>query len=234
MANPQHTVVLEGLESDGRSNYTIKATGEIDMKDGMLDGVEVSRDSDAPVSGSTQEGTVWAGADGYEVYGAIKSIDIENPSHVQLHVSKMAGPPDGEECQVVIRLDSVDFMEGQGIGEGALELVIEADIIGEQSIRTEQFKLPTGSSHGLGESVESFNVARGQSEPKTIKTKVYEIDEGVGEDWFTGNDDYGEEPLDIVLQCDEPKTESVEVPISSGRDSPGKVRVNYQIDDLSR
>ena len=65
-------------------------------------------------------------------------------------------------------------------------------------------------------------------------TRVTEHDEGVGRDWFTGSDDYGEQPTEIVLECDEPKTKSVEVPISSDRGNPGKVRVNYRIGDLSR
>ena len=237
MANPQHTVVLEGLESDGRSDYTIEATGQIDMADDTIDGVDVSRDSDAPVSGSTQRGTVWAGADGYRVYGAIKSIDIENPSHVQLHVNEMAGGGNGttEECQATVRMESVDFVSGQGAGEGALELTIEADLQGEQSVRTPgTIRLPTGSSRQIGESIESIEVPEGGSEPKTLMTRVTEHDEGVGRDWFTGNDDYGEQSTEIVLECDEPKTTSVEVPISSDRDNPGKVRVNYRYGDLSR
>jgi len=237
MANPQHTVVLEGLESDGRSDYTIDATGDIEMVDGKLNGVDVSRDSDAPASGSTHRGTVWAGADGYRVYGAVKSIDIENPDHVQLRVDEMAGGHDGStaECQATVRMDSVDFVSGQGAGEGALELTIEADLQGEQSIRTPgEIRLPTGSSRNIGESIESIEVPRGGSEPKTLMTKVREHDEGVGRDWFTGSDDYGEESMEVVLECDEPKTKSVEVPISSDRGNPGKVRVNYRIGDLSR
>jgi len=235
MANPQHTIVLEGLESDGRSGYTIDATGDIEMVDGQLNGVDVSRDSDAPVSGSTQRGTVWQGADGYRVYGAIKSIDIENPDHVQLSVDEMAGGPDPEGCQATVRMDSVDFVDGQGVGEGALELTIRADLQGEQSAETPgTIRLPTGGSKNLGTSIESIEVPRGGSEPKTLMTKVTEHDEGVGRDWFTGSDDFGQQPTDIVLECDEPKTISVDVPISSDRDNPGKVRVNYRIGDLSR
>lgn len=233
MANPQHTVVLEGLSSDGHSDYTIDATGQIDMVDGLLDGVNVSRDSDAPARGSTQEGTVWAGADGYRVYGAIKSIDIENPSHVQLRVNRMAGDRDGEveECQVTVRMESVDFISGQGPGEGALELTIESDIHGEQSA-TEKVRLPTGSSRNIAQSIESFEVPRGRSLTKQLTTKVTERE--VPSDWFTGNDDYGESTTDIVLQCGEPKTVSQEVKISSDRGNPGKVRINYTIGDLSR
>lgn len=233
MASPQHTVVLEGLEPDGRSDYTIDATGQIDMVDGMLDGVNVSRDSDAPVTGSTTEGTVWAGADGYRVHGAIKSIDIENPSHVQLRVNKMSAPvpPVGEECQVTIRMESVDFISGQGAGEGALELTIESDVHGEQSA-TESVRLPTGSSQNIAQSIESFQVPVGRSLTKQLTTKVTERE--VPSDWFTGNDDYGESTTDIVLQCGEPKTVSQEVTISSDQGNPGKVRVNYTIGDLSR
>jgi len=82
MPPPRHYVVFEALNANDHSDYTLEATGEIDMHQGMVGGVEVSRDSDAPARGSTQSGTVYAGADGYLVYGAIKSIDVENPEHV--------------------------------------------------------------------------------------------------------------------------------------------------------
>ncbi|QAU14415.1 hypothetical protein EKH57_14365 [Halorubrum sp. BOL3-1] len=204
------------------------------MVDGMLDGVNVSRDNDAPVRGSTKEGAVWAGADGYRVYGAIKSIDIEDPSHVQLRVNKMESepvPPEGEGCQVTVRMESVDFISGQGAGEGALELTIESDIHGEQSA-AESVRLPTGSSQNIAQSIESFEVASGRSLTKQLTAKVTERE--VPSDWFTGNDDYGESTTDIVLQCGEPKTVSQTVKISSDQGNPGKVRVNYTIGDLSR
>ncbi|MCY4730623.1 hypothetical protein KY092_08635 [Natronomonas gomsonensis] len=233
MADPQHYVVLEGLESNGRSDYTIQATGEIEMVDGMLGGVNVSRDADAPAQGSTQEGTVWAGADGYRVWGGIKSVDVANPDHVQLHVGEISGSrdPDAEECQVTVRAESVDFVSGQGPGEGALELTIESDIHGEQS-ETNSVRLPTGSSKNLGASIESFQVPQGRSLTKQLTTKVTERE--VASDWFVGNDDYGDATTDIVLQCGEPKTVSQEVTISSDRGNEGKVRVNYTIGDLSR
>jgi hypothetical protein len=61
--------------------------------------------------------------------GGINSIDIENPGHVQLHVGKISDPPDdtAEECQVVVRAESVEFVSGQGPGEGALELTMAAN-----------------------------------------------------------------------------------------------------------
>ena len=231
MANPQHYVVLEGLESNGRSGYTIQATGEIEMVDGMMGGVNVSRDSDAPAQGSTHSGTVWAGADGYRIRGGIDSIDVDNPDHVQLHVGKISDPTTAEECQVVVRAESVDFVSGQGPGEGALELTIESDIRGEQS-ETNSVRLPTGGSKNLGASVESFQVPQGRSLTKQLTTKVTERE--VGSDWFTGNDDYGDATADITLQCGEPKTVSQEVTIGSDRGNEGKVRVNYTIGDLSR
>jgi hypothetical protein len=205
------------------------------MVDGTIDGVDVSRDNDAPVNGSTVEGTVWAGADGYRVHGAIKSIDIENPSHVQLHVSETAdSPPQNERtCQVTVRMDSVEFVSGQGPGEGALELGIKGDIEGEGSARR-YVELPTGSARNLEETIESFEIAEGQSETGTLMTKVTEYDKGVAGDALTGNDDFGQEPTEIVLECGEPTTESVEVPIRSDRGNPGKVQVNYRIGDLTR
>ena len=231
MADPTHYVVLDGLESDGNSEYTIQATGQIEMADDRLGGVSVTRDSDAGVSGSTVNGTVWAKADGYRIYGGIKKIEIENPEHVQLHTGRITGgSPDTEECGVTVRAESVDFVSGQGPGEGALELAIEHDIHGAQS-ETNQLRLPTGASRNLGVSIDNFRVPRGGAITKQLTTKVRERE--VGSDWFVGNDDYGDATTEIVLECGEPKTVNQTVTIGSDRGHQGEVQVNYTIGDLS-
>lgn len=230
MPEPRHYVVFEGLNPNDHSDYTIEATGEIDMHQGMLGGVEVSRDSDAPARGSTKSGTVYAGADGYRVYGAIKSIDVENPGHVQMHVGRISAPPrDANECEVTVRAESVEFISGQGPGEGALELTIEHDMHGGQS-ETDQVRLPTGSEQNLGTSIESFTVTEGRSLDKLLTTKVTERE--VASDWFVGNDDYGDSTLDLTLTCGDPIGIANEVTIGSDRGNEGKVRVWYTVDKL--
>jgi hypothetical protein len=230
MPPPRHYVVFEGLNANDHSDYTLEATGEIDMHQGMVGGVEVSRDSDAPARGSTQSGTVYAGADGYLVYGAIKSIDVENPEHVQMHMGRISDPdPDADECEVTVRAESVEFVSGQGPGEGAFELTIQHDMHGGQT-ETDRLRLPTGSEQDLSTSIESFSVTEGRSLEKLLTTKVTERE--VPSDWFTGNDDYGDSTMDLTLTCGQPIGVSNEVTIGSDRGNEGKVRVWYTIDKL--
>lgn len=231
MGDPKHYVVLDGLEDGHSSNYTIQATGQIDKAGGRLGGVSVSKDPDADVSGSSVHGKVWGHADGYRVYGGIKTIEIENPEHVQLYTGRISRePPETDECEVTVRAESVDFISGQGPGEGALELSIEHDIHGAQS-ETSKLRLATGSSSNIGVSIDNFKVPQGGSVTKQLTTKVRERE--VGSDWFVGNADYGDATTELVLECGEPKTVSQTVTIGSDRGNTGKVRVNYTIGDLS-
>lgn len=230
MAEPDHYVVIEALDSNGSSDYAIQATGEIEMVDGRLGGVDVSRDSDAPATGSDQRGTVWAGADGYRVYGGIKHIDIENPDHVQLHTGKISGGQRGEECEVTIRAREVEFVSGQGAGEGALELTINHDVHGAQSER-ETLRLPTNSRKRLGTAIDNIKVPQGGSVEKRLTTMITERE--VPADWFVGNDDYGQASMPVTLECGETKEVSQTVNIGSDRGNTGKVKVHYTVGDLS-
>ncbi|REA03832.1 hypothetical protein DEQ92_12055 [Haloferax sp. Atlit-6N] len=231
MANPKHYVVLEGLGA-GKSDYTIQATGDIEKVGGRLGGLPVTTGPADQVSGSTADGTVWGKSDGYRIYGGIKSISLENPDHVQVHMGTIAGEPDddhGDLCEVVVRAEKVEFISGQGPGEGALELEIEHDIRGAQSEHT-SLRLPTGSTKNIGVAIDNFKVPRSGSEPKTIVTKITEREPP--RDWFTGTPDEGSEPVDITLACDNPQQVTNTVPIDSDRGNPGKVKVYYTIDDL--
>ena len=232
MTDSKHYVVMEGL-GDGRSGYTIQATGQVEQVGGRLGGVSVSDNGHDRVDDSTVNGTVWGGADGFRVYGGLKSIDIENPDHVQVHTGTIAGGPgdtSGDECEVTVRAEEVEFVSGQGAGEGALELTIEHDIHGAQSERS-KLRLPTGSTQPLGVSVDNIKVPQGGSEPKTLTTKVTERE--VGSDWFTGAPDHGSKTTNITLACDDPREIVQTVPIDSDRGNPGKVKVYYTVGDLS-
>lgn len=55
MVDPQHSVVFEGVTPKERSDYTLLASGEFDIVDGMLGGVNLSRDADAAALGRTKE-----------------------------------------------------------------------------------------------------------------------------------------------------------------------------------
>jgi len=231
MPQPRHYFVMDG-QGNGRSDYTIEATGDIDQVEGQLGGVPVSKDAHDRVSGSTVNGTVWAQADGYRVYGGLKSIEVENPDHVQVHTGEIAAPQDssGEHCEVTVRAEKVEFIEGQGLGEGALELQIEHDIHGAQSENTST-KLPTGATKNLGASIDNFEVPVGGTLNKQLTTKVTERE--VPADWFTGHPDHGSATMDLSLECGEPQTVSQNVRINSDRDNPGEVKVYYTIGDLS-
>ena len=229
-----HFVVLNGLNDGKSSEYTIQATGDIEMVEGELGGVPVVRDSDAPVEGSRVDGTVWAKADGFHVYGGIKSIEIDSPDNVELHVGQLAGSQNGdstEECEMEVRAKSVEVLQGQGFGEGALELEITHNIHGAQSQSEPRTRVPVGSSVNLGTSIDAFKVQRGSSETRKLTTKVTEKE--VPGDALTGQDDFGEDTMDITLNCDEPQEVSQTVNIGSDRGNPGKVRVNYVIGNLS-
>lgn len=88
-----HYIVLEGLVDGKSSDYTIEATGDIDMVDGTLGGVSVSRDADAPVRGSSVNGTVWRGADGFRIHGGIRNLSIDSPDNVKVHVGASRRTP---------------------------------------------------------------------------------------------------------------------------------------------
>lgn len=230
MPESKHYVVMEGV-TDGHSDYTIQATGQIEKVEGRLGGVDVSKGNDV-VSGSTVNGTVWEAADGYRIYGGIKSIDVENPDHVQIHTGEISGPPSGgtDNCEMVVRAEEIEFVSGQGIGEGALELQLEHDIRGGQSERSPRFKLRTGSIKTLNTSIDNFEVPRGAPQTKLLTTAVTEYE--VQEDAFTGNQDAGSSSKEITLECGNPKTVSQNVTIGSDRGNPGEVKVHYTIDQL--
>lgn len=226
-----HYVVLEGLADGKSSDYTIEATGDISMHDGNLGGVSVSRDSDAPVSGSSINGTVWRGADGFRIRGGIKRLSIDRPDNVQVHVGKISDQPSTEGCEFEVQAKSVEFLEGQGAGEGALEVSITHDINGEMSTKTTRTRLPTGSSVNLQDSISGIHVPAGGSEEITLTVFVTEHE--VGSDWAAGQDDSGQNHKDITLVCGETQNVSIPVSIDSDRGNPGKVRVNYAIGDQS-
>jgi hypothetical protein len=231
MPEPKHYVVMEGV-TNNKSDYTIQATGPVDKAGGRLGGVPVSIGSGDDVSGSTVQGTVWEGADGYRVFGGIKDIDIENPDHVQVHMGTIAGEPTDprdDMCEVTIRADKVEFLEGQGIGEGALELEMEHNIHGAQSEHTFT-KLPTGSTERLDVSIDNIKVPRSGSETKRLTTSITERE--VPADWWTGRPDDGSDSMNIELTCGQPRTVSQTVRIDSDRDNPGKVKVYYTVGDL--
>ncbi|MFB6120621.1 MAG: hypothetical protein ABEJ68_05835 [Halobacteriaceae archaeon] len=230
MPDSKHYVVMEGLGS-GRSDYSIQATGRIEQVDGRLGGLSVSENQADQVNGSRVSGTVWGGADGFRVFGGIEEMSIENPDHVQVHAGAIAGGGggSGDQCGVTVRAEKVEFVSGQGAGEGALELEIEHDVHGGQSERT-SVTLPTGATRSLGASIDNFEVPRGDVENKQLTTKV--TDREPPSDWFAGRPDEGSETMDISLECGNPQQVTQTVPIDSDRGNPGKVKVSYTIGDL--
>jgi hypothetical protein len=226
-----HYVVLEGLEDGKSSDYTIQATGNIEMVEGTLGGVSVVKDEDLDINGSSVSTTVWSKADGYRIYGGLRSIEIDRPDNVQVYAGEVSDRQSTEGCEFEVRAKNVEFVEGQGAGEGALEVEIAHDINGEQSVKSPQTRLPTGSSVNLGDVISGIHVPAGQSEEITLTTYVTEHE--VPRDWWTGQDDSGQNSKTITLVCGETQEVSMPVSIDSDRGNPGKVRVNYVIGDQS-
>jgi aerobic-type carbon monoxide dehydrogenase small subunit (CoxS/CutS family) len=81
---PEHTVVIDGRDVDGQTDYTLEVSGTITQIDSSVGGISVSGGDD--VSGSTVSGHVGGGADGFRVTGEITSLELTNASAAQVYV----------------------------------------------------------------------------------------------------------------------------------------------------
>lgn len=83
---PFHTVVIDGSEGDGESDYRIRTAGELEQVDGQLQGRSVTTNDGDEVSGGLAKGHVANAADGYRVYGSIEEIDLTRESAAAVYV----------------------------------------------------------------------------------------------------------------------------------------------------
>ncbi len=83
-----HTIVIDGGNLEGSTDYTIEVSGSLEQVDGSIAGFSVSGGDQ--VSGGTATGTVGGGADGYRVFGSITGIELSNPDGAVVYVDGAA------------------------------------------------------------------------------------------------------------------------------------------------
>jgi hypothetical protein len=144
-----------------------------------------------------------------------------------LSIFTSTGSALADDCQKAINLTDVRVLEGQGIGEGRLDLEVNARLLGQPDTTTS-----TGTSTGrfqLGvNKSKSFNI-RMETLPDPGITYILETDvreREVGRDQFTGATDTGSESTNIEPGCPNKKIEE-DVKISGA--NKGKVRVTYYV-----
>lgn len=111
-----HTIVISG--SGSGSDYTIFGGGRLEQVDGRLAGRDVTVQGNDEVSGDLARGVVGSGSDGFNVYGAMPSIVLDDPDGAVIEV-------DGNSfAQIVITSENISGETGYTItGGGRLEQV---------------------------------------------------------------------------------------------------------------
>lgn len=133
-------------------------------------------------------------------------------------------------CMVSVSPTRVEFLDGQGIGEGALELDI-THRSGQETALSRDIRLPTGSSQPLSGRLITREIQAGRTQAVSVTTQVDERE--VGADRFAGQDDYGENTKRLTLRCGVSQTVGSTVTIDSDRGNDGRVRITYQVQDDS-
>ncbi|MCS4503930.1 hypothetical protein NYO91_07555 [Arhodomonas aquaeolei] len=83
---PDHTVVIDGGAAAGRTGYRLVAGRFVQPVDGRVAGRRVSIDSNDTARGRRAEGSVSSGADGFRVYGDVRSVSLDNPAAARVYV----------------------------------------------------------------------------------------------------------------------------------------------------
>ncbi|AFZ51577.1 hypothetical protein [Dactylococcopsis salina] len=133
------------------------------------------------------------------------------------------------ECQQEIVMQKVEVLDGQGGGEGKLEMQIQVES-GSLNEEVKVWKLPPNQSQRLQEKIGSFPIPEGSSVQQRLRTSIVERE--VGSDWLVGADDHGDDESTLTLRCGEPQEITHNVIIQGKNDA--KVRVTYDIQDTTR
>lgn len=233
--NLVHTVVISGKNTSGNSEYTIQASGRVEKVKGQLNGHSVSIGDDK-INGNRVNGKVWNGADGYRIFGSISKLELANPEAAQIYIdSRQASNSSNNtssqnnnangQCQKQIVAQSIEVLNGQGVGEGKLEMQVNVSS-GNKSDQDRATVAP-GQSSQLNTRLGSFYVNQGSSKTQNLWTKIRE--EEIGRDSFIGGDDFGETNREVTLQCGQTQSFTEEITISGKKDA--KVRVHYGVQD---
>lgn len=115
-SSADHTIVISG-QGNG-TDYTIFGGGRLEQVDGRLAGRSVTIQNTDEVSGDVARGAVGGGLDGFNVYGKLPSIVLDDPDGAVIEV-------DGQTFhQIVITSENVSGDTGYAIsGGGQLEQV---------------------------------------------------------------------------------------------------------------
>lgn len=131
------------------------------------------------------------------------------------------------QCQKEITLQSVKVLDGQGSGEGKLELEITSEI-GNLNQRTERaWKVASGQKHDLNGTFPPITIDQGSSAQIPLRSTVVERE--VGSDWFVGEDDQGTTANPITLQCGASRLVEQDVVVYGKNNA--RVRLTYDIKD---
>lgn len=82
-----HQIVISSENISGDTGYTISGGGRLEQVDGRLMGYDVTIQGNDRVQGNRADGEVGGGADGFRVYGASPSIELENPDNAVVFVN---------------------------------------------------------------------------------------------------------------------------------------------------
>ncbi len=128
-------------------------------------------------------------------------------------------------CEKEIILQSVEVLDGQGAGEGKLEMEISTEI-GSLSKNTKAWKISPGGSRNPEDKIGTLKINESRTNPR-LSTKI--VEKEVSADAFVGGDDYGSKETFIDCRSPEEVTQRVNV----GGNNTAKVNVTYEIRDVS-
>lgn len=83
----RQTVVIDGSDTSGGTDYTLQGGGQIEAVSGQLEGHQVSIQSNDQVSGNSAQGHVGQGRDGYRVSGDLPRISLTSPVNADIYVN---------------------------------------------------------------------------------------------------------------------------------------------------
>ncbi|MDR9404945.1 MAG: hypothetical protein RI580_16070 [Halothece sp. Uz-M2-17] len=132
-------------------------------------------------------------------------------------------------CQKEIILSSVKVLNGQGVGEGKLEMEITGEIGNLQQRTVEARKVKNGETRDLDGTFTPLTIPQNSSLNIPLETSV--IEEEVGADFAVGKNDEGTTESTLTLKCGVARQVDQNVVIYGNNNA--RVRVTYNIKDAN-
>ncbi|NBD33483.1 MAG: hypothetical protein GVY17_11080 [Cyanobacteria bacterium] len=133
------------------------------------------------------------------------------------------------DCQKEIILSSVKVLNGQGVGEGKLEMEITGEIGNLQQRSVEAWKVKNGETRDLDGTFTPLMIPQNSSLNIPLETSV--IEEEVGADFAVGKNDEGTTESTLTLKCGVSRQLDENVVIYGKNNA--RVRVTYNIKDAN-